>query len=210
MRKLIHAADSLKAAFIDYVLETFDDSVVIGHEVMYGSYGKFADMVLLYKGDIYAVEVKSDADNLNRIDSQISEYQKQFNYVIVVCGEKYRKQLKDRLPKGIGLYTVSENANINELRKPARKTRLDKTEMLFSIKVAYLSKKADFPTANIGCDAIRSIYAKKRISCVQEVLYNYWISRMKPGFNNFLSDRGCQTLPVDLQNFTTYHVLPTF
>lgn len=51
MKKMIHAADSLKAAFIDFVLDNFDDSVVIGHEVMYGSSGRFADIVLLYKHD---------------------------------------------------------------------------------------------------------------------------------------------------------------
>lgn len=62
MKNLVHIADSLKVAFIDFVLANFDDSVVIGHEVMYGSLGKFADIVLLYKGDTYAIEIKSDSD----------------------------------------------------------------------------------------------------------------------------------------------------
>lgn len=210
MKNLIHAADSLKAAFIDFVLDNFDDSVVIGHEVMYGSSGRFADMVLLYKGYTYAIEVKSDADSLYRIDGQLNEYQKQFNYVIVVCGQKYSRQLSERLPKGIGLFQVNDHTEVKELRKPARKTRLDKEEMLLSIKAAYLSKQADFPIANISNDAIRSRFAKKRTSCVQEILYNYWVSRMKPGFLNFLSDRGVQTLPADLSNFSTYRVQTAF
>jgi hypothetical protein len=206
MKNLIHAADSLKAAFIDFVLDNFDESVVIGHEVMYGSSGRFADMVLLYKGYTYAVEVKSDADSLYRIDGQLNEYQKQFNYVIVVCGQKYSRQLSERLPKGIGLFQVDDDTCIKELRKPTKKTRLDKDEMLLSIKSAYLSKQADFPTANISNDTIRSKFAKKRTSCVQEILYNYWVSRMKPAFLNFLSDRGAQTLPADLSNFSIYQV----
>ena len=170
MKNLIHAADSLKAAFIDFVLDNFDESVVIGHEVMYGSSGRFADMVLLYKGYTYAVEVKSDADSLYRIDGQLNEYQKQFNYVIVVCGQKYSRQLSERLPKGIGLFQVDDDTCIKELRKPTKKTRLDKDEMLLSIKSAYLSKQADFPTANISNDTIRSKFAKKRTSC--EVLFS--------------------------------------
>lgn len=210
MKKLIHAADSLKAAFIDFVLDNFDDSVVIGHEVMYGSSGRFADMVLLYKGYTYAIEIKSDADKLCRIDDQLHEYLRQFNYVIVVCGQKYSHQLSLRLPKGIGLFQVDSHTVVKELRKPIRKTRLDKEEMLFSIKAAYLSKQADFPTSNISNDTIRSKFAKKRTSCVQEILYNYWVSRMLPGFRNFLSDRGSQTLPADLSNFSIYHVQPAF
>lgn len=210
MRTVIHAADRLKAAFIDFVLDNFDDSVIIGHEVMYGSSGRFADMVLLYKGDTYAIEIKSDSDSLYRINGQLHEYQRQFNYVIVVCGQKYCQQLCQRLPKGIGLFQVSNNTDVKELRKPTRRTRLDKEEMLFSIKSTYLSKQADFPTSNISTDTIRSKFAKKRTSRVQEILYNYWVSRMLPGFRNFLSDRGSQTLPVDLSNFSIYHVQPAF
>lgn len=206
MKKMILAADSLKAAFIDFVLDNFDDSVVIGHEVMYGSSGRFADIVLLYKGYTYAVEIKSDSDSLSRINEQVHEYQRQFNYVIVVCGQKYSHQLCQRLPKSIGLFQVNGHTDVKELRKPTRKIRLDKEEMLFSIKSAYLSKLADFPTSNISTDAIRSKFAKKRTSCIQEILYNYWESRMLPGFRNFLSDRGSQTLPVDLSSFSIYHV----
>ena len=210
MKNLVHIADSLKVAFIDFVLANFDDSVVIGHEVMYGSLGKFADIVLLYKGDTYAIEIKSDSDTLYRIDDQINEYQKQFNYVMVVCGKKYHKKLSEKLPKSVGLYMVSNDANVKELRKATRKTRLDKEEMLFSIKTAYLSKMADFPTAHIGSDAIRTKYSKKRTSCIQEILYNYWVSRLRPGFECFLSDRGCQTIPADLSNFSSYYVRQAF
>lgn len=210
MKKVTYAADRIKAAFIDFVLGNFDDSVIIGHEVMYGSLGRFADIVLLYKGYTYAVEIKSDADSLCRIDGQLHEYQRHFNYVIVVCGQKYCRQLCQRLPKGIGLFQVSGHTEVKELRKPTRKTRLDKEEMLFSIKSSYLYKQADFPTSNISTDIIRSKFAKKRTSCVQEILYNYWEARMLPGFRNFLSDRGSQTLPSDLSNFSIYHVQPAF
>ena len=210
MKKIIHAADSLKAAFIDFVLDNFDDSVIIGHEVMYGSSGRFADIVLLYKGYTYAVEIKSDSDSLSRINGQIHEYQRQFNYVIVVCGQRYSRQLCQQLPKGIGLFQVNGHTDVKELRKPTRKTRLDKEEMLFSIKSAYLSKQADFPTYNISTDTIRSKFAKKRTSCIQEILYEYWVARMKPSYENFLSDRGDCTIPSDLSNFAMYRVLSTF
>lgn len=210
MKNNIHIADNLKAAFIDYILDHFDDSVIIGHEVMYGSSGMFVDLILLYKGETYAIEVKSDADSLYRIDNQIKEYKKQFNYVIVVCGEKHLKTLRDKLPKGIGLYLFDNNAQITQIRKASSRTRLNKEEMLFSIKTSYLTKMADFPTTNMGPDAIRNKYAKKRISCIQETLYNYWASRLKTNYQNFMSERGSQTIPSDLSNFSSFRVEPAF
>lgn len=208
--RALHIADSLKSAYIDFVLNTFDDDVVIGHEVMYGTCGRFADLVLLYKGYTYAIEIKSDSDSLYRIDGQVQEYQKQFNYVIVVCGPKFISRLKHRLPKGVGLYKVDNDSSVKEVLKPHRKLRLDKNEMLFSVKTSYLTKHAGFPTAHMGADAIRQKLTKKRISDVQEILYGYWRSKMTPAFECFMSDRGCQTIPIDLSNFSTYRVMPAF
>lgn len=205
-----HIADTLKTAYIDFILNRFGEDVVIGHEIMYGSSGKIADLIILYKGDTYAIEIKSDHDSLGRIDGQIQEYRKLFNYVVVVCGEKYKGALKRRLPNGVGLYQVCSDSSILEVAKPKRRTRLDKDEMLFSVKTSYLTKKADFPTAHIGADAIRNEFAKKRTSYVQEILYDYWRSKMSPAFDCFLSDRGSHTLPIDLANFSSYRVLPAY
>jgi len=205
-----HIADTLKTAFIDFVLTQFGEDVVIGHEIMYGSSGRIADLVILYKGDTYAIEVKSDSDSLSRIDGQIQDYQKLFNYVLVVCGEKYKRQLKQRLPKGVGLYQVGSDSAISEVCKPRRRSRLNKDEMLFCVKTSFLAQKADFSTTNIGADAIRTEFAKKRTSYVQEILYDYWSLKMRPAFDCFLSDRGSQTLPIDLSNFSSYRVSPAF
>ncbi len=205
-----HIADTLKTAFIDFVLNQFGEDVVIGHEIMYGTSGRIADLVVLHKGDTYAIEIKSDSDSLSRIDGQVQDYQKLFNYVVVVCGEKYKKQLKKRLPKSVGLYQVGANSGICEINKPRRRSRLNKDEMLFSVKSSYLAQKADFPTTHIGADAIRTEFAKKRTSYVQEILYDYWCSKMRPAYDCFLSDRGSQTLPIDLSNFSSYRVLPAF
>lgn len=38
--------------FIDYILEYFCQDVIIGHEVMYGSDERFADLAFFIKGTI--------------------------------------------------------------------------------------------------------------------------------------------------------------
>lgn len=204
-----HIADDLKCAFIDYVLSRFGSEVIIGHEIMYGSKEQFADLIILHKGYTYAVEVKSDSDNLNRIDNQIEAYRKLFNYVVVVCGEKHKSHLQESLPEGIGLFEVTRNSVIKKIRRPRRETSgLDKQEMLLSIRASYLSHKTEIPVSHRSAHDIRNQFAKEKISNIQEILYNYWYSRLSPGYKSFISNRGNQTLPNDLANFSTFIVTP--
>lgn len=204
-----HIADELKVVFIDYILEHFGQDVIIGHEVMYGSDERFADLVFLYKGYTYAVEVKSDSDSLTRINDQLDAYQKLFNYVIVVCGQKYKQHLKGSLPDGVGLFEVANERIVRRIKRPRRITsKLDKQEMLLSIRASYLAQKADFPVARKSAFSIREQYSKKRTSYIQEILYSYWYAKLRPAYETFLSNRGVQTLPNDLANFSTLRVNP--
>lgn len=206
-----HIADELKVVFIDYILEHFGQDVIIGHEMMYGSNERFADLVILYKGYTYAVEIKSDSDSLNRINDQLDAYQKLFNYVIVVCGKKYKQHLKSNLPDGVGLFEVVNERIVKRIKRPRRTTsKLDKQEMLLSIRASYLAQIANFPVTHKSAFDIRSLYAKKRTSCIQEILYNYWSLRLRPAYESFISERGSQTIPSDLSNFSTLKVKPAF
>ena len=204
-----HIADDLKVEFIDYILEHFGEDVVIGHEVMYGSNERFADLIILYRGYTYAVEIKSDSDSLNRIDDQLNAYKKLFNYVIVVCGQKYKQHLKSSLPDGVGLFEVTNEKVVKQIKRPRRITaKLDKQEMLLTIRASYLAQKADFHVASKSAFSIRKQYIKKRTSYIQEILYGYWYAKLRPAYETFLSNRGVQTLPNDLANFSTFRVNP--
>lgn len=206
----VSKANIIKSVFIDYILSQIEEDIIIGNEVMYGSTGKIADLILLHKGSTYAIEIKSDADNLNRIKDQITEYQKQFDYTIVVSGEKHTDKLSKLLPDGIGLYMVSDDLTISLLHRAKRQRKLNKDEMLFSIKTSYLVKIADFSTNEYNADEIRHQFTKKRTSCIQEILYNYWSNKLKPGFECFMSERGEETIVSDLSNFTSYKVSTVF
>lgn len=209
MKNNIHKADSLKAAFIDYVLANFDKSVIIGHEVMYGSREQFADLVILHNGYTYAVEIKSDSDSLYRIGNQLDAYRRLFNYVIVVCGKRYTNHLKESLPDGVGLFEIQEDNITKRIKRPRRETsNLDKQEMLLTIRASYLSKKADFPVSRMNACTLRAKYAKKRTSFIQEILYKYWYAKLRTPFCSFMTNRGEQTLPADLAYFSSFIVQP--
>lgn len=51
---------------------------------MYGVKRKVVDLVVLKDDKIIAVEIKSDSDNLKRLEEQILEYKKIFDYVLTI------------------------------------------------------------------------------------------------------------------------------
>ena len=75
MTLTIRPSDIIKAKVIDFLIEKFE-GVVIGDEVKYGSSRKVVDLLALYKGETYAIEIKSARDDLRRLPGQISEYSK--------------------------------------------------------------------------------------------------------------------------------------
>lgn len=59
---------------------------------MYGSCRKVVDLLALYRGETYAIEIKSAKDDLRRLLEQISEYSKIFDHTLLFT-------TKDHLPK---------------------------------------------------------------------------------------------------------------
>ncbi len=64
-----------------------------------------------------AYEIKSINDNLDRLEGQIQNYLKIFEYVNIIAEEKTIRQIKEKLPYMIGLYTIN-NFKIIEIKKP--------------------------------------------------------------------------------------------
>ena len=207
--KLQHSSDLLKVRFIDYILSVYGQDVIIGNEVMYGTAKKVVDLILLIKGKTYAIEIKSDEDNLKRIEGQITEYRKTFDYVIIVSGEKYSKSLQVSLPCDIGLYLISKDSQVKRIRKPHKQHKLLKNEMLCCIRSSYLKKLDNTNCSKLNSNEVRQYYSKKRISLVQEILYAYWQLRFKPGYTNFLTERSNNvTLVDDLSALCSLKVVP--
>lgn len=79
----LNSAEYIKCLFIDFLLSKGEDQI-IGNEFMYGVKRKVVDLVVLKDDKIIAVEIKSDSDNLKRLEEQILEYKKIFDYVLTI------------------------------------------------------------------------------------------------------------------------------
>lgn len=70
------------------------------------------DFVMI-NGKGVAYEIKTDLDNFNRLESQISDYYKVFCYVNVVVGYKNYKKIKELLKDSfVGIYVLYDNGNL--------------------------------------------------------------------------------------------------
>lgn len=65
--------------------------------------------IAVVNGRLHGIEIKSDADTLDRLDSQGQLYGRVFDTVTLVCGSNHLKGAKSRIPKWWGIYTATAN-----------------------------------------------------------------------------------------------------
>ena len=79
-----------------------------------------ADFVLI-NGKAVVYEIKTELDNLERLNSQLEDYYKAFDHVAVVTYEKNLLQLQKILEfvdKPVGIYVLRRNGNLGMIREP--------------------------------------------------------------------------------------------
>lgn len=193
----LNSAEYIKCLFIDFLLSK-GENLIIGNEFMYGIKRKVVDLVVLKNDKIIAVEIKSNSDNLKRLEEQILEYKKIFDYVLIVATEKHINKICEVTSSSIGVYVIKNNLVINKIRSPHIQRNKDKTEMLFSINAKYLRKLNHYNLRNYNADEVRNMYKKRRISNIQEILRKYIIKKYKERYCLFINERGVQTHIEDL------------
>lgn len=94
-----------------------------------------ADFVLI-NGKAVVYEIKTELDNLERLNSQLEDYYKAFDHVAVVTYEKNLLQLQKILEfvdKPVGIYVLRRNGNLGMIREAGMyRESLDK-EIIFKL-----------------------------------------------------------------------------
>ncbi|CCN50202.1 conserved hypothetical protein [Vibrio nigripulchritudo MADA3029] len=138
----------LKALTLNYMLEkgflSVDD--VISNEFLLKSSARRADIVISRNDELWAVEVKSEADSLTRLDGQVSAYLDCFDKVIVVSASKHVSHVLQMVPKEVAVWEVrgSRIVVVQRGRKRIQNCTKSLTSMLKLPKLRSLLKKYDF------------------------------------------------------------------
>ena len=98
-----------------------------------------ADFIMINgRGVVY--EIKTDLDNLIRLDNQINDYYKVFSYVNVVVGNRQLSHVKEFLKnKPVGIYVLNKEGNLRCRKKADYYTDKLSHEAMFQVL-----RKAEF------------------------------------------------------------------
>ena len=73
--------------------------------------GKSRIDIAIINGSLYGYEIKSDSDNLLRLDDQLQAYSKVFDYLTFIVGPSHLTKVKAKLPRWCGLYIAETKSN---------------------------------------------------------------------------------------------------
>jgi hypothetical protein len=185
----VTSAEFLKSRVIDFLIYKYSNNLLIGNEVMYGTKRKLVDLLVLNSNKLTALEIKADNDDLRKIQEQITEYKKVFDYVIVCTTINHLKKLEQLLLEDIGIYYITDG-NVEIIRPPQRQKHIDKAEMLFTINSKFLRQHSQTKVNSMNADEIRAKYRKESTKKIHAIFMDYLYNKFESKFNLFLQHRG--------------------
>ncbi len=131
--------------------------------------------VAVANGRLCGYEIKSDADTLERLSLQQKCYDRTFDTISIVVGEKFKDKIETHVPEHWGIYIASENMDGCKIRKK-RSAKVNKNidasallELLWKEEVVSLLKNA----------GIKGISGKNRRVLRQMVMDNISLKQVK-------------------------------
>ncbi|MEL7797962.1 sce7726 family protein [Idiomarina loihiensis] len=117
-------------------LITPDDTVL--SEFTVDGYSRRADLVLIKKSGLVAIEIKSESDSLSRLKGQTEKYLDFFDKVIVVTVGKHLKNAAKQLPLNVALWECNTDS-VRVIQRGRKKAITDKVNLLRHLRSRELS-----------------------------------------------------------------------
>ncbi len=128
----------IKELFFRWVLENENPDTVAINEFTMARWKRRADL-LVVNGSIQLIEIKSERDNLSRLEDQIEYFLKKGHKVTLIADKKHKDKIR-KLPNEIGVFWIVDGELILE-KLPVKRDlqskvlseywRLDELRMLF-------------------------------------------------------------------------------
>ncbi len=165
-------------------------------------------------GSSYAYEIKTEFDNFKRLEKQINDYSKIFEYIFVVAPVGSLKDLLDILPDfcGIKTYSNSQEIKLVDSRKASKSPNISprlqlinlSTEDINTILYKHKITKNIPPSKEGRIELLLSKYTAKTINIdFKNVLKNLYRANW-----NFIKQNYNDILPIDIQSFFSSTIDP--
>lgn len=171
--------NDIREALFDY-LEVEYGKTRIFEEKMIGK--SRADVIMVIEDAIVGIEIKSDADTYIRLEGQIKDYDKYFDYNLVVVGSSHAIHAPEHVPDYWGIITVDEvdgKPDFYFLRKPIANKKVKiarKLELLWRPELSLVLDRFKMPKYN---SQSKPFVRKKIIEWTKLPLTNAEIIRIK-------------------------------
>lgn len=180
-------ASKIKISLIKWLLEQYHNDLILGNEVAYSPLIRRADLVMIHHGFSHAFEIKSDYDNIKRLNEQLSDYLRTFDFVYIVTTKTLLKEIESLTPKNVGIILVNEN--IKQKRRPTMIKRLNKRSLAEFIDKKTIIKNINIKNSSASVFDLRDTISKKlSISKIRELAIQSLIKRYNYQFSLFLYD----------------------
>lgn len=133
----------IREGLFDFLDETYGKNRIL-EEKRIGS--SRADVVMVTPTAIYGIEIKSDADTYTRLERQIRDYDRFYDYNYVVAGSRHAMHIEEHVPESWGIITVDEidgQADFYILRRPTENPKLQwkrKLSLLWRPELAHIQE----------------------------------------------------------------------
>ncbi len=95
----------IREPLFEYLEETYGKVRIIEEKQI----GKSrADVMMVTEDRLYGIEIKSDADTYARLERQVKDYNRFFDYNIAAVGSTHGKSIAEHLPEYWGIITIEE------------------------------------------------------------------------------------------------------
>lgn len=144
---MLHDKD-IREPLFEYLEETQGKIRIIEEKNMGESR---ADVVMICPESITGIEIKSDADTYTRLEGQIKDYDKFFDYNILVVGSTHAASAGEHIPEYWGLISVEvidEEIDIYKIRDPQINPKCDiknKIRLLWRPELAHIQEICKLP-----------------------------------------------------------------
>lgn len=199
---------SIKSAFINNILLKSNNHISI-FELKVGD--SRVDLCKV-NGCSIAFEIKTDLDNLQRLNKQLYNYSQIFEKVYVICSSNKTKQINNIIPSEYGIYEygMSKNGQIKfkHIKESSLSNNINSIKQLEIMTKRELAYNFDVDISNSRNDNIQNIiniYNSKKINtifknCMKMKYRKQWL---------FLKENHNQIYDIDYQWFFKNTISPS-
>ena len=184
----VRPSDKIKLSVIDYLIEKYP-GIIIGSEVMYGTTKKVVDLLALYERETYAIEIKSERDDIRRLSEQLKEYSLIFDYTIVFTHPKHTSEVVSLSKSKVSIFEIVEDEIV--MKTPLKQNTPTKNEMIHSINTSFLKRYVSTDRMRDTSHNIRVwICRKYKRDIIHQILYEFLEQKLEERFSLYLKERG--------------------